>query len=97
MKTAISIPDPIFRSAELAAWRLKMSRSQLYAAAVAEYVARPKDADVTKKLNEVYADAGSKTPDAVRRVASGRRQRSRVRASGRWPTAMSAKARTSIC
>ncbi len=82
MKTAISIPDPIFRSAELAARRLKMNRSQLYTAAVAEYVARRKDAGVTEKLNEVYADAGSKTPDTPRRVARGRRQRSLVALAG---------------
>ena len=63
MKTAISIPDRIFRSAELAARRLKVSRSQLYAAAVAEYVARRKGAGVTEKLNEVYADAGASTLD----------------------------------
>ena len=63
MKTAISIPDRVFRSAEFAARRLKLSRSQLYAAAVFEYVERRKGAGVTEKLNEVYADAGSSALD----------------------------------
>ena len=57
MKTAISIPDLIFQSAERAAKRLKLSRSQLYAAAVAAYVERHRESSVTEKLNEVYADA----------------------------------------
>jgi metal-responsive CopG/Arc/MetJ family transcriptional regulator len=61
MKTAISIPDLIFRSAEDAAKRLKLSRSQLYAAAVAAYVERHEKSRVTEQLNDVYADA-----DAVR-------------------------------
>lgn len=63
MKTAISIPDRVFRSAEVAARRLKVSRSQLYSAAVSEYVERRKGAGVTEKLNEVYADAGTSALD----------------------------------
>ena len=55
MKTAISIPDPIFRSAEALARRLKISRSQLYASAVAEFVARHRRNQLTKQLNEVYS------------------------------------------
>lgn len=57
MKTAISIPDPVFRSAETLARRLKMSRSQLYTKAVAEFVARHRRNQLTKKLDEVYSDA----------------------------------------
>ena len=56
MKTAISIPEPVFRSAELLARRLKMSRSRLYATAVAEFVARHRRGQLTKRLNEVYSD-----------------------------------------
>ncbi|HYT48247.1 MAG TPA: hypothetical protein VEL04_07495 [Burkholderiales bacterium] len=64
MKTAISIPDPIFQSAERAAKRLKLSRSQLYAAAVAAYLERNRDSSVTAKLNEVYADANASLVEA---------------------------------
>jgi hypothetical protein len=56
MKTAISIPEPVFRSAEVLARRLKMSRSQLYATAVAEFVARHRRNQLTQQLNEVYSD-----------------------------------------
>ena len=60
MKTAISIPEPVFRSAETLARRLKMSRSQLYTKAVADFVARHRRSQLTKQLNEVYSeiDAG---------------------------------------
>jgi hypothetical protein len=61
MKTAISIPDPVFRSAESLARRLGVSRSQLYANAVADFVARHRQSKVTEKLNAVYG----KTPAGV--------------------------------
>jgi predicted transcriptional regulator len=55
MKTAISIPDPVFRSAEALARRLKMSRSQLYAKAVADFVGRHRRSQITTRLNDVYS------------------------------------------
>lgn len=54
MKTAISIPDDVFAAAEELAGRLGMSRSQLYATAVAEYVEAMRAEGVTARLNEVY-------------------------------------------
>lgn len=56
MKTAISLPDDLFESAEALAERLGMSRSELYATAVAEYLAKHRDEDITGKLNEVYTE-----------------------------------------
>lgn len=56
MKTAISIPDDIFAEAERLAKTLKKSRSQLYASAVKEYVARHSDDQITAALNRVYED-----------------------------------------
>jgi len=60
MKTAISIPDPIFEAAETLATRLGMSRSELYGKAVNDYIKSHKYHDVTKILDEVYGegDAG---------------------------------------
>ena len=40
MKTAVSVPDELFEAAERQAERTKKSRSQLYAEAIAEYLAR---------------------------------------------------------
>lgn len=56
LKTAISIPDDVYRQAEEAAARLGLSRSALYARAVAEYIARRGQAAVTKRLDRVYRD-----------------------------------------
>jgi len=60
MKTAISIPDKVFRSAERFAQVSNMSRSQLYARAVAEYVEKHRHRRITEALNEVYAKTPSK-------------------------------------
>jgi predicted transcriptional regulator len=61
MKTAISLPDEVFEAAEELASELGVSRSKLYAEAVAEYVAHRRDDGITERLNEVY----SKTLAAV--------------------------------
>jgi metal-responsive CopG/Arc/MetJ family transcriptional regulator len=55
MKTAISIPDEVFESAERLARRTKKSRSRLFSDAVREYVARHAPAEVTETLNRVCA------------------------------------------
>jgi len=53
MKTAISVPDVVFREAEQLARRLHKSRSQLYSEAVAEYLARHDADDVTAAMDRV--------------------------------------------
>ncbi len=65
MKTAISIPDSIFQAAEGLAHRLGISRSELYAKAVAEYMKSHKNQNVTKKLNEIYEDESSELDEAL--------------------------------
>ncbi len=55
MKTAISIPDPIFQQAEKTARQLKITRSELYAKAVVAFVEQHHTHGVTEKLNEIYA------------------------------------------
>lgn len=55
MKTAISIPDTVFQQAEKAAQQLKMTRSELYAKAVAAFLERHHAQSTTEKLNEIYA------------------------------------------
>lgn len=52
MKTAVSIPDDVFKKAERLAKRLKRSRSRLYADALREYVKRHDSAAVTAAMNE---------------------------------------------
>ncbi|MCC2658730.1 MAG: hypothetical protein K0Q76_3838 [Panacagrimonas sp.] len=66
MKVAISLPDPVFRSAETLAKRLKKSRSELYAEAIAEYVGARGAKAVTDKLNTVYGKESSEVDSALR-------------------------------
>jgi metal-responsive CopG/Arc/MetJ family transcriptional regulator len=54
MKTAVSLPDPLFEAADQLARQLGKSRSQLYAEALREYLERHRDEDITRRLNEVY-------------------------------------------
>lgn len=55
MKTAISIPDEIFERAERTAKKLGVSRSELYANAVRDFVERYRRENLTEKLNEIYS------------------------------------------
>jgi len=55
MKTAISIPNDIFVSAEQLAKRLNMSRSELYTRAIKQYIAECRHTGVKEKLDQVYA------------------------------------------
>lgn len=54
MKTAISLPDSLFHEADAFAERVGVSRSELYATAVAEYLTRRNGDRVTTQLNAVY-------------------------------------------
>jgi hypothetical protein len=56
MKTAISIPDDVFRRAERFAKRRKLSRSELYTAALVRMLeAEPKE-DVTHAYDSAFDD-----------------------------------------
>jgi len=68
MKTAISLPDPLFRSADGLARRLGMSRSRLFATAVAEFIAKHRTDKVTERLNEVYSAVPSKIDPQLTRA-----------------------------
>ena len=68
MKTAISVPDTVFQSADELARELGISRSELYSTAVAEYLAKHRAEDVTARLNEVYVDEPSGLPRELRRA-----------------------------
>ena len=70
MKTAISIPDPVFSRAERYARRRKMSRSALFTVAVSEYLEQHWEGDVTEKLNEVYAGEGSSLDPVLNELQS---------------------------
>ena len=59
MKTAVSIPDDVFAGAERLAQRTKRSRSDIYSAAVREYIARHSGDAVTEAMNSVINEVGA--------------------------------------
>jgi metal-responsive CopG/Arc/MetJ family transcriptional regulator len=68
MKTAISLPDKLFESTDALARRLGLSRSQLVATALAEFVAKHRGRDVTRRLDAVYAQEPSGLDPATARL-----------------------------
>jgi len=68
MKVALSIPDELFKSAETLTRRLRVSRSRLYATALAEFVAKNRGRKITERLNAVYASEDGRLPAALRRL-----------------------------
>jgi metal-responsive CopG/Arc/MetJ family transcriptional regulator len=64
MKTAISIPNPVFEAADRLARRLGVSRSELYVRAIAAFLDRHRRENVTATLDRVY---GTSTPSQLPR------------------------------
>jgi len=58
MKTAISVPDDVFNKAERLARRQGRTRSDVYTAALREYVARHTGDEVTAAVERVVAELG---------------------------------------
>lgn len=56
MKTAISIPDPLFQAAEEFADERGLSRSELYSRALQFYLRMHRYQGVTEALDQIYAD-----------------------------------------
>ncbi len=54
MKTAISVPDDVFRTAESFARERRLSRSALFTRAVEEFLSHHRRESVTERLNRVY-------------------------------------------
>ena len=69
MKTAISLPDAVFRAAERQAKRAGKSRSQLYAEALAEYLSRHAPDEVTAAMDRVV-DQLDAAPDPYVQAAA---------------------------
>jgi antitoxin MazE6 len=80
VKTAVSIPDRVFESAEELAARLGVSRSELYARALAVLVEKHREDLITARLNQVYARDGEDS--SLDRNVAELQRRSLPR--GRW-------------
>ena len=68
MKTAISLPDELFTAADSLADRLGVSRSELYATAVAEFLAKHTESEITARLDRLYAEDPSALDGELRRA-----------------------------
>jgi metal-responsive CopG/Arc/MetJ family transcriptional regulator len=69
MKTAISLPDDVFKEAESYARRSRKSRSQLYAEALSEYLARHAPDEVTERMNSVCDRIGTEQENFISEAA----------------------------
>ncbi len=76
MKTAVSIPDDIFERAERLASQEQRSRSDVYAAALDQYLARHARDEITETMNRVCDEVGES--DDAFLAAAGRRVLDRV-------------------
>lgn len=68
MKTAISIPDPLFHEAEQLSRQLGVSRSEFYVRAVSTLVASLQTQRVTEALDQVYAAEDSLLNAAIAQI-----------------------------
>lgn len=59
MKTEIFLPNDLFDAADRLAKRLGVSRDELYASAIEEYLRAHRDAAVTEALNRIYEEEDS--------------------------------------
>ena len=66
MKTDISIPNPIYRSAEKLAKELGISLSELFTAALTAYLSEHEKKTVAEKTENVYAtEHSTKEPELI--------------------------------
>jgi hypothetical protein len=69
MKTAISLPDDVFRAVDAQAKRLKLSRSEFFARAATRLLQDLEDERVSSSYDEAFANEDSKDA-AFRRGAA---------------------------
>lgn len=68
MKTAISVPDDVFRRVERQAKRLKLSRSEFFTRAAERFLATLAEEGVTRSYDEAFADDDGSTESFRRRA-----------------------------
>lgn len=71
MKTAVSIPDDVLEKVERFARRAKRSRSEVFSAALREYIAHHSPDEVTDAINRAVDDIGDQSDEFV--AAASRR------------------------
>jgi metal-responsive CopG/Arc/MetJ family transcriptional regulator len=69
MKVAVSIPDAVFEEADALAARLRTTRSDVYARALAAYVGEHDTDRVTEAMNDVVDAVGASRDEFTRAAA----------------------------
>ncbi len=82
MKTAVSIPDPIFEAADRLARRRRISRSELYAEALAQLLEADESRGITERLDDVYGERPSELDPGLAAAQAHRDRRGLVIARG---------------
>ncbi len=72
MKTAVSIPDDLFKKAEKLAKKQEITRSKLYAAALRQYLATNWREEMTRRTNAACDELDTSMPPAVERAVIAR-------------------------
>ncbi|MCL1467826.1 hypothetical protein [Argonema galeatum] len=70
VKTAISLPESLFKQAEAVAEELKVSRSRLMALALEEFIRRRQNLQLLEKINAAYADPPDEEEQTMLRTIS---------------------------
>lgn len=70
MKTAISVPDGIYRAADKAAKRLGISRSELYTRALREFLSGIEATEIKESYDEAFGSDSDREGDEARSRAA---------------------------
>lgn len=82
MKTAISISDDLFKRVEEVAGELHISRSQVFADAVRDYIEKHRNEKILETLNEVYSEA--ETEEERRHRMQSKRRHAKLLKAEKW-------------
>lgn len=82
MKTAISIPDDLFKDIDKLSKELHCPRSQILANAAREYMERLKNKKIFEALNKVYSEKETKQEAELRR--KGKKYYAKLLKAEKW-------------
>lgn len=75
MKTAISLPDPLFEAADALATRLGITRSELFRRAMERLLSDYNEEQITDALNRVYGNESSTLDPMLARMQAASLER----------------------
>jgi len=68
MKTAVSLPDELFKRAEAVAKKMDVSRSELYARALSGFLETLDEEAIAKSVREFYGETPARVDQALHRA-----------------------------